>query len=32
MSSRAPAEVILERNRLLDAGLVVIGAYGEPVL
>jgi nucleotide-binding universal stress UspA family protein len=31
-SSRPPAEVILEQNRLLDAGLVVMGAFGKPVL
>ena len=31
-SNEAPAEVILEQADRLDAGLIVMGAYGEPVL
>jgi nucleotide-binding universal stress UspA family protein len=27
-----PAEAILDRARLWDAGLLVMGAYGQPVL
>ena len=31
-SSASPAEVILEQVRRLNAGLLVMGAYGQPVL
>lgn len=31
-SDRSPADVILEQAELLRAGLIVMGAYGEPVL
>ncbi len=31
-SKEAPAEVILDQSDRLDAGLIVMGAYGEPVL
>lgn len=31
-SDKPPAEVILETVRMVDAGLLVMGAYGQPVL
>ena len=31
-SSAPPEEVILEQVRCLNAGLLVMGAYGQPVL
>ena len=31
-SGHPPAEVILETVRMVDAGLLVMGAYGQPVL
>lgn len=31
-SSGAPADILLEQVELLNAGLIVMGAYGEPVL
>ena len=32
VTSRSPAESIIERVESLDAGLLVMGAYGQPVL